>query len=159
MATNDFEDDLKSASDALDEFRRTGTIASETMAKLSDSSKKTKEAQEKFAQSLVQYGRQVSGAISGLADGNGSFKSLAGSIDVTAKAIDTVASKFSYAGKVVGLFTTGMAEAAKIALTQLDFLSENYNAMGSASATAVDGIEGLNKQSEQLGHHSLQPYT
>lgn len=153
------ENDLRGVSDAMEELRRTGTITAETLNKLSDSSKKSKEAQEKFAQGLVNAGRQVSGAMSGLAGGNGSFKSLAGSVDVAAKSFDAIASKFGIIGKGLGFIATGVAEAAKVALTQLDFLAENYNAMGSASATAVDGIEGLSRQFDALGNYSLPAFT
>jgi hypothetical protein len=159
MAGNMDPNDIQGVAEAMNELRDTGTLTAATLNKLSDSSLKTKEAQEKLAQSLIQYSRKVTGSISELAGGNGSFKSLSGTIDVAATTISALTSKLGILGKGLGLIATGVAEAAKVALSQLDFLAENYNAMGSASATATDGIEGLSRQFDALGNYGLPAFT
>ena len=159
MAGNMDPNDIQGVAEAMNELRDTGTLTAATLNKLSDSSLKTKEAQEKLAQSLIQYSRKVTGSISELAGGNGSFKSLSGTVDVAATTISALTSKLGILGKGLGLIATGVAEAAKVALSQLDFLAENYNAMGSASATATDGIEGLSRQMDALGNYGLPAFT
>ena len=114
------ENEIKAVSDAMNELRETGTITSDTLKKLTETTKGSADAQKKFANELAQYSRQVSGAISGLASGGGSFKSLSGAIDVTANAISKVAGQFGTVGKILGGFATGLGEAAKVVLTQLD---------------------------------------
>jgi len=153
------ENDLKAVSEAMNELRESGTLSADTLNKLSDSTKKSSEAQKKFANDLAQYGRQVSGALSGLASGGGSFKSLAGAIDVTATAISKVAGQFGIVGKILGGLATGLGEAAKVALNTLDDVSKNYEALGDASAGAADGIDGLYRQFNQLGNYSLPAFT
>ena len=159
MAENMDPNDLRAVSDAMNELRETGTLTAESLKKLSGAGKESADAQKKFSNDLVQYSRQVSGAVSSLAGGGGSFKSLAGSVDVTATAISKVAGQFGTVGKVIGGLATGLAEAAKIVLNQLDFMAENYNTLGSASAGAVDGIDGLARQFEAIGNYSLPAFT
>jgi len=159
MAGNMDPNDLQGVANAMEELRRTGTLTAESLAKLNGSTKESAEAQQKFANGLLQYSRQVSGAVSSLATGNGSFKSLSGSVDVTAKAISKVAGEFGTVGKIIGGLATGLGAAAKVVLGQLDFLAENYNNLGSASAGAVDGMDGLVRQFDQLGNYSLQAFT
>ena len=153
------ENEIKAVSDALEQLRQGSTVSAETLAKLSGSAKNSDKAFEKLSSSLAAYSRQIGGAMSGLASGGGSFQSLAGSVDLLSTSISKVAGNFGIIGKVIGGVATGIGEAAKVALKQLDDITSNYQALGDASAGAADGIDGLYRQFNQLGNYSLPAFT
>jgi hypothetical protein len=153
------EKELQAVAEALEQLRQGSTVSAETLSKLSGTTQNTNKAFEKLSAGIVAYGRQISGAMSGLASGNGSFQGLAGSVDLLATSISKVAGNFGIIGKVIGGVATGIGEAAKVALKQLDDITSNYQALGDASAGAADGIDGLYRQFNQLGNYSLPAFT
>jgi hypothetical protein len=159
MAGNMDPNDLNGVADALEELRKGSSLSAETLAKLSSSGKDAEDAQKKLTASLKAYGQQVTAAIGGLKNGGGSFQSLSGSIDVLSTSISKVAGNFGTIGNVLGGLATGLGEAAKIALNQLDDITKNYQALGDASAVATDGIDGLYRQFNALGNYSLPAFT
>ena len=159
MAGNMDPNDLNGVAEALEELRKGSSLSAETLAKLSSSGKDADDAQRKLVAGLKAYGQQVTAAIGGLKNGGGSFQSLSASVDLVSTSISKVAGQFGIVGKVIGGIATGLGEAAKIALSQLDDITKNYQALGDASAVATDGIDGLYRQFNALGNYSLPAFT
>jgi len=153
------ENEIKAVSEALEQLRQGVTISAETLAKLGGSAKNSDKAFEKLSAGISNYTKQITGAMSGLAAGGGSFQGLSGSIDLLSTSISKIAGNFGIIGKVIGGFATGIGEAAKIALKQLDDITANYQALGDASAGAADGVDGLYRQFNQLGNYGLPAFT
>lgn len=107
---------------------------------------------------LAQKTNNVIGHIDQLAQGGGSFKSLNGVIDLTAKAVGGLLSVIPGVGGALKEMAGAVGEAAKYAMAQFDQLSQNYQALGESSAMASDGIDGMQRQFRAIGLVSLPAF-
>jgi len=107
---------------------------------------------------LAQKTNAVIGHIDQLASGGGSFKSLNGVIDLTAKAVGGLLSVIPGVGGALKEMAGAVGEAAKFAMAQFDQLAQNYQALGESSAMASDGIDGMQRQFRAIGLVSLPAF-
>lgn len=107
---------------------------------------------------LAQKTNNVIGQIDQLAQGGGSFKSLNGVIDLTAKAVGGLLSVIPGVGGALKEMAGAVGEAAKYAMAQFDQLAQNYQALGESSAMASDGIDGMQRQFRNIGLVSLPAF-
>jgi len=150
--------ELQAVSEALDQLRQGGTVSAETLAKLGGTTQSANKAMEEYKKKILGVGSAIGGMAKTISDGEGSFKSLGSTVSGLATVFDTVASKFGIFGSVMGGLAKGVAEAANFVLDRLDVVAKSYQAMGDASAGAVDGIDGLMRQFNQLGNYSLTAF-
>ena len=150
--------ELQAVSEALDQLRQGGTVSAETLAKLGGTTQSANKAMDEYKKKILGIGSAIGGMAKNIADGEGTFKSLGSTVSGLATVFDTVASKFGIFGSVMGGLAKGVAEAANFVLDRLDVVAKSYQAMGDASAGAVDGIDGLMRQFNQLGNYSLTAF-
>jgi hypothetical protein len=150
--------ELQAVSEALDQLRQGGTVSAETLAKLGGTTQSANKAMDEYKKKILGIGSAIGGMAKTIADGEGTFKSLGSTVSGLATVFDTVASKFGIFGSVMGGLAKGVAEAANFVLDRLDVVAKSYQAMGDASAGAVDGIDGLMRQFNQLGNYSLTAF-
>jgi hypothetical protein len=107
---------------------------------------------------LAQKTASAINQIDALASGGGSFKSLNGVIDLTAKAVGGLLSIIPGVGGALKEMAGAVGEAAKYAMAQFDQLAQNYQALGESSAMASDGIDGMQRQFRAIGLVSLPAF-
>lgn len=159
MAGNMDENEIKAVAEAMNELRETGTLSAESLAKLSKSGDTAKTSLEKFSAQVLGVGQKMGGLTSQIAQGQGSFSSLGGTIEATTKMMGGLLSALPLVGGAAKALAEGVGQAAKFVLDQLDVMAKNYQTLGDASAGAVDGVDGLMRQFNQMGNYSLPAFT
>jgi Transglycosylase-like domain len=153
------ENEIKAVSEAMNELRETGTLSAESLAKLSGSGDTAKKSLEKFSNQVLGVGQKMAGLTGQIAQGQGSFSSLGGTIEATTKVMGGLLSALPLVGGAAKALAEGVGQASKFVLDQLDTMAKNYQTLGDASAGAVDGVDGLMRQFNQLGNYSLPAFT
>ena len=152
------ENEIKAVSDAMNELRETGTLSAESLAKLGGSGDNAKKSLEKFSNQVLGVGQKMGGLAGQIAQGQGSFASLGGTIEATTKVVGSLLSALPLVGGAAKALAEGVGQASKFVLDQLDTMAKNYQTLGDASAGAVDGIDGLYRQFNQMGNYSLPAF-
>jgi hypothetical protein len=153
------EKELQAVSEALDQLRKGSTVSAETLAKLGGTTQNVNKALEGYTKRLLGATSAVGSMAKQVADGEGSFKSLGGTITGLTGVIGKLASAIPLVGGAAKALAEGVGEAAKFVLDQLDVMAKNYQTLGDASAGAADGVDGLLRQFNQLGNYSLPAFT
>lgn len=153
------ENEIKAVSDAMNELRETGTLSAESLAKLGGTGDTARKNLEKFSSQVLGVGQKMGGLTSQIAQGQGSFASLGGTIEATTKVMGGLLSALPLVGGAAKALAEGVGQASKFVLDQLDTMAKNYQTLGDASAGAVDGVDGLMRQFNQLGNYSLPAFT
>lgn len=153
------ENEIKAVSDAMNELRETGTLSAESLAKLGGSGDTAKKSLEKFSSQVLGAGQKMGSLAGQIAQGQGSFASLGGTIEATTKLMGGLLSALPLVGGAAKALAEGVGQASKFVLDQLDTMAKNYQTLGDASAGAVDGIDGLMRQFNQMGNYSLPAFT
>jgi len=153
------ENEIKAVAEAMNQLRETGTIASDTMAKLGGTTQSANKALEGYSKKMLGAAGAVGGMATAVAQGEGSFKSLGGTIVGLTSVVGKLASALPLVGGAAKALAEGVGEAAKFVLDQLDVMARNYQTLGDASAGAADGVDGLLRQFNQMGNFSLPAFT
>lgn len=153
------ENEIKAVSEAMNELRETGTLSAESLAKLGGSGDTAKKSLEKFSNQVLGVGQRMGGLANQIAQGQGSFASLGGTIEATTKMVGGLLNALPLVGGAAKALAEGVGQASKFVLDQLDTMAKNYQTLGDASAGAVDGVDGLMRQFNQLGNYSLPAFT
>jgi LAS superfamily LD-carboxypeptidase LdcB len=151
-------EELAAVAEALEQLRQGGTVSAETLNKLGGTTQTVNKALQGYAQKLVGATAAVGGMAKTVAEGEGSFKSLGGTISGLTSVIGKFASAIPLVGGAAQALAEGVGEAAKFVLDQLDTMAKNYQTLGDASAGAADGVDGLLRQFNQLGNYSLPAF-
>jgi hypothetical protein len=147
--------DIQGVAEAMEELRKNGTLSAEALAKLGGNSTTAYKALEGYTKGLLGATSAVGGMARAVAQGEGSFSSLGSSISGLTGVMGKLASAIPLVGGAAKALAEGVGEAAKFVLDQLDTMAKNYQTLGDASATAADGIDGLERQFNELGNFSL----
>lgn len=153
------EKELEAVSAAMEELRKGGTLSAETLAKLGGTTQSVNKAMGDYTKKILSGASAVGGMARAVADGEGSFKSLGGTITGLTSVVGKLASAIPLVGGAAKALAEGVGEAAKFVLDQLDVMAKNYQTLGDASAGAADGVDGLLRQFNQLGNYSLPAFT
>jgi hypothetical protein len=153
------EKELEAVSAALDELRKGGTLSAETLAKLGGTTQNTNKVLEGYTKKVLGATSAIGGMAKQVADGEGSFRSLGGTIVGLTSVVGKLASAIPLVGGAAKALAEGVGEAAKFVLDQLDVMAKNYQTLGDASAGAADGVDGLLRQFNQMGNYSLPAFT
>jgi hypothetical protein len=153
------EKELQAVAEALEQLRQGGTVSAETLSKLGGTTQAVNKALAGYTQKLIGATSSIGGMAKSVADGEGSFKSLGSSITGLTSMIGNLASAIPLVGGAAKALADGVGQAAKFVLDQLDTMAKNYQTLGDASAGAVDGIDGLMRQFNQMGNYSLPAFT
>ena len=153
------ENEIKAVSEAMEQLRQGGTISAETLQKLGGTTQSANKALAGYTQKLLGVTGAMGGMAKTVADGEGSFKSLGGTIVGLTSVVGKLASALPLVGGAAKALAEGVGEASKFILDQLDIMARNYQTLGDASAGAADGIDGLLRQFNQMGNYSLPAFT
>jgi flagellum-specific peptidoglycan hydrolase FlgJ len=159
MAGNMDPNELQAVSDALEELRKSGNLSAESLAKLNGNSATVSKALEGYTRSLLGGASAIGGMAKTVAQGEGSFASLGTTISGLTGIVGKLASVMPLVGGAAKALAEGVGDAAKFVLDQLDTMSTNYRNLGDASATAADGVDGLQRQFKAMGNYSLPAFT
>ena len=152
------EEELRVLHAAMDEFRRSGEISTETMGNLNSGFAKAEKSVTEFSNKTLSAAKQAGSIAGELARGEGSFKSLTGALTGLTSVVGKLASAIPLVGGAAKALADGIGEAGKFVLDQLDQMAKNYQSLGDASATAADGLDGLERQFNQIGLVSLPAF-
>lgn len=153
------EEEIRALQDAMEEMRRNGSLSAESLSKLNTSASRAEQGVEKFGKAAGTVAAGLGRAVNDLSKAGGSFNNLTGSIDSLASGTKFLTDKFGAVGKGLGIAVDAFAGAAKFVINQLQEVAGNYQSLGDVSATAADGITGLQRQFQQMGLVSLPAFT
>lgn len=153
------EEEIRALQDAMEEMRRNGALSSDSLSRLNTSASKASQGVDKFGKTAGTVAASLGRAVNDLSKAGGSFNNLTGTIDTLASGTKFLTDKFGFAGKALGVAVDAFAGAAKFVINQLQEVAGNYQALGDVSATAADGITGLQRQFQQMGLVSLPAFT
>ena len=91
-------------------------------------------------------------------EGDTSFASLTGVVDIATNAIAGMAKAIPFAGEGLSQVAKAAGEAAKFMIQQMDQTTKAFNDLSKAGALTADGMSGLQKQFVQSGL-PLQSFT
>lgn len=153
------ENEIKAVSEALEQLRTGGEISAETLNKLGGTTQSANKALAGYTQKILGVTGAMGGMAKSVSDGEGSFKSLGGTIVGLTGVVGKLASALPLVGGAAKALAEGVGEASKFILDQLDVMAKNYQTLGDASAGAADGVDGLLRQFNQMGNYSLPAFT
>ena len=152
------ENEIKAVSEAMEQLRQGGTISAETLQKLGGTTQTANKALAGYTQKLLGVTGAMGGMAKSVSEGEGSFKSLGGTIVGLTSVVGKLASALPLVGGAAKALAEGVGEASKFILDQLDIMARNYQTLGDASAGAADGVDGLLRQFNQMGNYSLPAF-
>ena len=153
------EKELQAVGEALEQLRAGSTVSAETLAKLGGTAQSANKALEGYTKKILGATSAIGGMARQVSDGEGSFKSLGGTISGLLGVVGKLAGALPLVGGAARALAEGVGEAAKFVLDQLDTMAKNYQTLGDASAGAADGVDGLLRQFNNLGNYSLPAFT
>jgi hypothetical protein len=153
------EKELQAVAEALNQLREGSTVSAETLAKLGGTAQSANKALEGYTKKILGATSAIGGMARQVSDGEGSFKSLGGTISGLLGVVGKLAGALPLVGGAARALAEGVGEAAKFVLDQLDTMAKNYQTLGDASAGAADGVDGLLRQFNNLGNYSLPAFT
>ena len=153
------EKELQAVGEALEQLRAGSTVSAETLAKLGGTAQSANKALEGYTKKILGAASSIGGMARQVADGEGSFKSLGGTISGLLGVVGKLVGALPLVGGAARALAEGVGEAAKFVLDQLDTMAKNDQTLGDASAGAADGVDGLLRQFNNLGNYSLPAFT
>ena len=148
-------DETENLAQQMERLREATQRGTSDLDKLSDSAKRTAEAQENFGKNLKNSAeaatKEMGNLAKGLGKGDTSFSQLNGIVDVATGAIAGMAQAIPVIGTAAGAAIKAAGEASKFVIDQLQTTTKVFNDFSAAGALTADGMSGIQKQFLQSG--------